>query len=205
MLRGRGGYCHEHNLLFAAVLDRLGFRVTRLLARARDDGRVLLPRGHATLLVETGGQTWLADVGFGCEGLLEPLPLNEGPSVHQGAWAFRLERRGDEWLLRTNGADTSVLYSFAPGVFREPDFEAANYFVSTHASSPFATQLIVQRATPQARYCLRGLELVITIANGQRAQRRVAARDLRTVLANTFALAITEPQAERLAQFAATR
>lgn len=28
--RCRGGYCYEHNLLFAALLDRLGYRVTRL-------------------------------------------------------------------------------------------------------------------------------------------------------------------------------
>src|ERR1700754_3662073 len=32
---GRGGYCHEHNLLSAAALERLGFSVTRRLARNR--------------------------------------------------------------------------------------------------------------------------------------------------------------------------
>src|SRR6516164_7620350 len=31
----RGGYCFEHNTLFAAVLERLGFGVTRLAARVR--------------------------------------------------------------------------------------------------------------------------------------------------------------------------
>ncbi|MBN6055703.1 arylamine N-acetyltransferase, partial [Nonomuraea sp. RK-328] len=43
--RRRGGYCHEHNLLFAAALERLGFRVTRHLARIRL-GRLHLPRTH---------------------------------------------------------------------------------------------------------------------------------------------------------------
>src|ERR1700756_4948956 len=31
----RGGYCFEQNLLFAAALEELGFRVTRLAARVR--------------------------------------------------------------------------------------------------------------------------------------------------------------------------
>jgi N-hydroxyarylamine O-acetyltransferase len=31
----RGGYCFEQNALFAAVLEAIGFRVTRLAARVR--------------------------------------------------------------------------------------------------------------------------------------------------------------------------
>ncbi len=31
--RDRGGYCYEHNLLFAALLERIGFAVSRLTAR----------------------------------------------------------------------------------------------------------------------------------------------------------------------------
>src|SRR5688500_1067883 len=31
----RGGYCFEQNLLFAAVLEAVGFRVSRLAARVR--------------------------------------------------------------------------------------------------------------------------------------------------------------------------
>ena len=38
LVRGRrGGYCYERNLLFAAVLQRLGYPVQRLLARVGDD------------------------------------------------------------------------------------------------------------------------------------------------------------------------
>ena len=198
----RGGYCHEHNLLFAAVLERLGFRVTRLLARARDDGQTVLPRGHATLLVAVDDRLWLADVGFGSEGLLEPVPLVEGAEVHQGPWAYGLERRGADWILRGDG---TVLYSFAPGEYRRPDFEAANYFVSTHTSSPFATELIVQRAHPHARYALRGLDLTITIGGGGQARRQIAARDLRDVLRDTFEVSVTPAQAVLLAATARGR
>lgn len=197
----RGGYCHEHNLLFAAALEQLGFEVTRLLARARDDGRVVLPRGHATLLVRADGATWLTDVGFGSDGLLEPLRLAEGRAVRQGGWAYRLERRGADWVLRAGLPDASVLYSFTPGEYRRADFEQANYFVSTHPSSPFATELIVQRTSADARYALRGLDLTITLATRRKAHRRVAARDLRAVLRDTFALDLTAGEAHTLAAF----
>ncbi|WP_260616257.1 arylamine N-acetyltransferase, partial [Streptomyces sp. WAC05292] len=40
--RGRGGYCYEHAVLFAAALERLGFRFTAL------HGRVTLGSEKAT-------------------------------------------------------------------------------------------------------------------------------------------------------------
>src|SRR5262249_40888697 len=63
----RGGYCFELNTLFAAVLERTGFRVTRLAARVRLSATRLLPRTHMLLRVEAGGAAYLADVGFGGE------------------------------------------------------------------------------------------------------------------------------------------
>src|SRR5438093_5316594 len=53
LVRGRrGGYCFEQNLLFAAVLERLGFRVTRLAARVRYGTTRLLPRTHMLMKVD---------------------------------------------------------------------------------------------------------------------------------------------------------
>src|SRR5947207_2371631 len=39
----RGGYCYEQNLLFAAILERLGFSVTLLAARVRFGAQRVLP------------------------------------------------------------------------------------------------------------------------------------------------------------------
>jgi N-acetyltransferase len=70
----RGGYCYEHGVLFAAVLERLGYCVDRLLARIGDkDTERPRPRTHMTLRVQAESSRWLADVGFGA-GLLEPVP-----------------------------------------------------------------------------------------------------------------------------------
>src|SRR5271169_2357064 len=43
---GRGGYCFEQNALFAAVLETIGFRVTRLAARVRMGAAQVRPRSH---------------------------------------------------------------------------------------------------------------------------------------------------------------
>jgi N-hydroxyarylamine O-acetyltransferase len=65
----RGGYCFEQNTLFAAVLESLGFVVTRLAARVRFGSTAIRPRSHMLLSVAIDGVEWLADVGFGGEGL----------------------------------------------------------------------------------------------------------------------------------------
>lgn len=142
---GRGGYCHEHNLLFAAALERLGFPVTRLLARIRLGGRTHLPRSHAMLLVTAGGREWLADVGFGGDGLVEPMPFTEGATVSAGPWRWRLGRDGDLWILH---AGEEQLYGFRTAEPHYPsDFEIANYYVSTSPRSPFVSHVLAQRTT----------------------------------------------------------
>src|ERR1700724_825750 len=52
----RGGYCFAHNMLFAAVLETLGFRVTRLAARVyMGQPSPTRPKTHMLLRVEAGG------------------------------------------------------------------------------------------------------------------------------------------------------
>src|SRR5262245_62565608 len=56
----RGGYCFEQNALFAAVLEQLGFAVTRLAARVRFRTDRVLGRTHMALRVDVGGVPLLA-------------------------------------------------------------------------------------------------------------------------------------------------
>lgn len=196
--RRRGGYCHEHNLLLAGILERLGFRVTRLLARVHG-AHSILPRGHTTLLVEAEGQTWLADVGFGGEGPLEPIPLEAGVTSRQGGWDYRLRHGGDDWLLQiASPAGWVDLYSFVSTVFRQPDFEMANHFVSTHPTSPFATEIIVQRTTGTIRHALRGVELTVTRPDGTREGLRVGRDTLLRLLRHTFGIRLANDDVRRL-------
>ena len=86
----RGGYCFEMNGIFSLVLQEMGFKVTNLLARVAVDGIHYTTKTHQAILVETGGNTWLADVGFGNDGIIAPLILEENTEQRQFAHTYRL-------------------------------------------------------------------------------------------------------------------
>jgi len=198
----RGGYCYEHNLLFAAVLERAGFAVRRLVARVQPDKPG--PRTHMTLNVSAGGQTWLADVGFGAA-LLEPVPLVDGAIARQGDWTNGVERQSDgTWRLRTLGPDGwSDLYGFTQESQRPNDYLVYNHFVSTHPASPFVGQIVAIRITPRARYTLRGRSLTTVWPDGGSEQRELRPAEVIGVLDDTFGIALGAEDATRLTPIAA--
>jgi len=186
---GRGGYCFEQNLLFSAMLQRLGFSVRQLAARVIYRSGRKLPRTHMLLLVDLEGATWLADVGFGIEGLLLPLPFGGGRETRQFAWTYRVTEADGEWVLQSlrNGSWTN-LYSFSLEPYLAVDFEPANLYTATHPDSRFVRTLTVQLPTPEVRYMLRNRELILD--RGGTITHRVLADDdeLLAVLAETFGL-----------------
>jgi N-hydroxyarylamine O-acetyltransferase len=157
----RGGYCFEQNTLFAAALERVGFHVTALAARVREGPRVL-PRNHMLLLVHLPEGPWVADVGFGGDGLLRPQPLTPGAEtrVEDAGWRFHTEE-GGLWVLEGNtGAGWEDLYAFTLEPQLPVDFEVANWYMSTYPRSPFVQSLTAQRSEPGRRTVLTNRELV---------------------------------------------
>jgi N-hydroxyarylamine O-acetyltransferase len=186
----RGGYCFEQNTLFAAVLEQMGFQVTRLAARVRLAAHHVLPRTHMLLRVDVDGQPWLADVGFGGAGLLQPIPLRAGQTTQQFAWSYRLERDNDLWILQylQQGAWTD-LYAFTLEPQFPIDYEMANWFTSTHPDSIFVRMLLAQGPRPAARYRLRNREFTVEHAGGVAQTRTMNdEEDLLACLAETFGL-----------------
>jgi N-hydroxyarylamine O-acetyltransferase len=181
----RGGYCFEHNLLFAAALETVGFAVTRLAGRVRHGSTAVRPRTHTLLLVEVDGVPWLADVGFGAEGLLLPVPVTDVPT-RQFAWTYRVVEQAGTFILQSlRPSGWMDLYTFTLEPQLLPDYEMANYFISTHPDSPFVRTLTVQLPTPAVRYILRGRAL--TEDRGEDVTvRTLADEELASVLARTF-------------------
>ncbi|MDQ3611406.1 MAG: arylamine N-acetyltransferase [Actinomycetota bacterium] len=182
--RPRGGYCYEHTLLFAALLERLGFEVTRLAGRIRNGSDAHRPRSHAVLRVEADGQAWLADVGFGAERPLEPIRFAEGATAQQGDWTYRVDGAGDgEWVLRTrHPSGWFDLYSIDLAVVYPGDFAVQNHYTATHPDSPFVSRIIAQHTAPDVRQTLLGNELRATRADGSIQQRHVPDVELAEVL-----------------------
>lgn len=198
----RGGYCYEHNLLFAALLERLGFVVSRLSGRVRNGQDVRRPRSHATLRVEAEGRAWLADVGFGGERPLEPILLADGVTAAQGGWTYRLDAIGDgEWLLRSLHPDGWFdLYTVDCSAQSPGDFVVQNHFTATHPDSPFVTRIVAQHTAPDVRRTLVGDELRTTGVDGSSEQRTVPGTELATVLRDTFGIALAPDEVAALTE-----
>ena len=186
----RGGYCFEQNLLFAAVLSELGFSVRKLAARVKYRTDRLLPRTHMTLLVEAEGSSCLADVGFGAEGPLLPVPFESGREARQFAWTYRVVEQAGQWILQARRQEEPWmdLYAFTLEPQEVVDYEMASYYTSTHPDSRFVQTLTVQLPAPGLRRTLRNREL--TIDTGEKVTSRILAGDeeLLEVLAGTFGL-----------------
>ena len=81
VVRRRGGYCFEQNLLLKAALEALGTEAEAFLARVRVGGRpagAARPRTHLLLRVHADGGRWHADVGFGHGTLRRADPVRAG-------------------------------------------------------------------------------------------------------------------------------
>jgi N-hydroxyarylamine O-acetyltransferase len=171
------------------VLEQVGFQVTRLAARVRYRATQVNPRTHMLLLVDADGAKWLADVGFGAEGLLLPVPFGSEEESRQFAWTYRVTNAGDQWVLQSQHAEGwTDLYGFTLEPQLPIDYEIANHYTSTHPESRFVKSLTVQLPTPGARTALRNRELIVD-RDGETTTRTVAdEEELRRVLRETFGL-----------------
>ncbi|MFE6774665.1 arylamine N-acetyltransferase [Streptomyces sp. NPDC057702] len=196
----RGGYCYEQNLLFAAVLERLGFTVTGLGARVRMGSDKLRAETHMLLRVSIRGSDWIADVGFGGEGLLEPLPWTDGVECQQGDWTFGLvgEPAG-VWSLRSLHPDGWFdLYAFTTEERFPVDYEVRNHYIATHERSPFVCRPVVQQTESSARRNLVGARLSVARPDGTAEEREVAAAELVDVLLSEFGIELCDVDGEKL-------
>ena len=185
----RGGYCFEHNALFAAVLEHLGFIVTRLAARVRFRTDRVLGRTHMTLRVDVGGVPLLADVGFGGEGPILPVPFG-GAEARQYAWAYRILEEAGAHRLQSRRGDGGWedLYVFTQEQQLPVDYEMANHYTSTHPASRFVLMLTAQRVATDGRRILRNRELCLDRGHDVTTTTLADDDELLAVLAAEFGL-----------------
>jgi N-hydroxyarylamine O-acetyltransferase len=189
----RGGYCYEQNLLFAAVLQKLGFAFTPLAARVRYRAHTVLPRTHMLLLVHFEDGDWIADVGFGGEGLLLPVPLRSGIETRHYAWTYRVLEQAGQWLLQSRrNDDWTDLYAFTTEPQFPADYEMANHYMSTHPNSRFVQTLTVQLPHPEVRHVLRNLELIEDRGLSSSSRMLAGEEERLQVLASVFGLHFPE-------------
>jgi len=192
--RGRGGYCFEHNMLLKAALEEMGLGpVDLMLARVRiggtGDDRAL---DHLLLRVTEGGRSWLADVGFGGGGLLDPVPFEIGVESDQSGWLYRLVEDGPELVLQVlqDGA-WSDMYGFVPTPVPVIDVEVSNWYTATHPTSSFVTGVFVGRRSPERCLSLFVFEKAVLVerpVGGASEVTEVARTDVPDLLVERFGI-----------------
>lgn len=197
--RRRGGYCHEQNVFFATVLDRLGFTVAGRSARMLmgEDERHLTAVGHTMLAVTLEGREYLVDVGVGNVGPREPIPLREGVEVRHGGWEYRIERSpAGLWLLRhRRREDWFNIYQFSDEPYYRADYDEHNYLASHHPASPFVRRIVAQHNGAEVRHALTDLELKTFRPGADPERRELDAAELTGVLRELFGL-VLDPERE---------
>jgi N-hydroxyarylamine O-acetyltransferase len=185
----RGGYCFEQNELFAQALEALGFKVVRLGARVRYGASGIRPRTHMVLRVDLDRDRWLADVGFGGEGPLHPIRLQDGIIDRQGAWTYRLVKDHGDWVLRLQRSSAPLdLYSFDEVPQHAVDYAMAHWYTSTHPDSHFLRTLTVQRSTHVERLILRNFDFTIDRGSTPEIYKLGGETEIITVLKEHFGL-----------------
>lgn len=174
--QGRGGWCFENNGAFGALLEAIGFDVTRLGAAVLLGGPSDMI-GHLALEVKLD-RAWLVDVGFDAAGPIIPLAINERGPQDGGNGTFEFIP-SDKGLTITRHDDDGVpmpQYRFRRVAHQMSDFEAASQFLQHDERSPFLRGPFANRlldggpdrvtVTPERLRVVRGGEVVDTTLGG---------------------------------------
>lgn len=193
--RGRGGWCYEMNGLFGAMLQAIGFQVTRMAGAAMREFRGDFMSGsHLVLLVELEGEDagpWIADVGFG-DGALEPFRLITAP-LSFGGFDFRLEAIDERWWrFHNHELGGAKSFDFVVEPADPAQLEEKCRWLQTAPESPFVQNVICQRYRGSEILQLLG-RTYRRIRPGEKRERLIEdADDLVAVLRDDFTLNLPE-------------
>lgn len=197
--RKRGGYCFELNGLFIQALKVFGFEVRPLLARVHISGEPT-GRTHKVCLVSFGEQQWLADVGFGANGLRAPMPLSLGFKSEQDGQTFKIVADNTFGMMMQCQSSKGWLdlYSFDLSHVCSADVEMGNHYTSTHENSVFTSVPIATKPTTQGRITLRQDNLRIEGGKTVVDKTITKLRDYHVALSDHFGFEFTKDEVEQL-------
>jgi N-hydroxyarylamine O-acetyltransferase len=205
--RGRGGYCFEHATLFAAVLQRLGYAVTRRLGRVGPPESTA--RTHCVVVVDhpdgEAGEQLLADPGFGMS-LLRPLRLADGATDDFRGWRYRLRevRAGDvpawelsRWRDEPSGGHWELMHTHDELPVQPPDLVSGHHYTSTFPASHFRHLLMLTKHVDGAHVSLTHRTVTVRRAGQPTEHREIEVPELRGQL-HELAVPLTDGEEAQL-------
>ncbi|MCI4680283.1 arylamine N-acetyltransferase [Rhodoblastus acidophilus] len=205
----RGGYCFEQNLLFKAILERVGFNVVGLAGRVRwmsPPGAPLGPRTHMLLKVDAPEGPHLADVGFGACLIDAPLRFATGVEQRTTMGTFLLlESEGIYELRAKQPQGWRSMYVFTLEAQLPSDYMLGNWFTSTSPLAPFTKNLTMEHIVGDRRWKIVNRRLVTEARDGEVAvERDIAdAASLAETMRTHFGMEPPAPAEEILARIGA--
>ena len=164
--RRRGGWCHELNGLFAALLQALGFRLTYHNAKVwQTYGGVSPDFSHLVLVVHLE-ERWIADVGFGARGPLHALRYDTTEPQQSASDWYRVapdpEDAGRRMVFwRPGGAEEwAAMYSMSMAERRLEEFAARCAEQQTEPN--WWGRRVASISTPEGRVSLNHDRLIVT-------------------------------------------
>ncbi|KAM7215216.1 hypothetical protein V8F06_009439 [Rhypophila decipiens] len=198
---GRGGYCMEVNTFFGTVLRSLGFFLIGVGGRVKSP--VLGYKGwdHMVNLVTISNKRYLVDVGFGADGPLQPVLVEDNHTIPLiGPAQARLQYKSLEehtdpsqrvWVYSTQEMKDSPWtdrYSFVEIEFFPADFEVINLRMSTTPQSFFVQSVMCTRTALNSEK--NGVKAVVILFKDTVKRREVAVtengKDVHTYVVSKF-------------------
>jgi len=177
----RGGFCYELNGLFAALLEALGYGVTRGYGTwPSRDGVWTVPFEHIVLGVTLPDSQarMLVDVGFGADCPVMAIPLDStqvrdvrGREV-EAYRAVAKPGQPDRWRIdvKRNDADWARVYETDLTPRTLEDFAERCHYLQTSPESHFTQSLICSRPLENGRVTLGGDKFILK-TDGDRVER----------------------------------
>lgn len=202
VVRGRGGYCFEHNGLLFAVLTELGYDTKICLARVLSNGNHLPALTHRITHVRVDDITYVVDAGFGPDGPATPvaMPGDDTTALSADAHTHRvIERRpGELHLQQQRDSGPFSLYRFDLGVYGQADCEVGHFYSHRHQNAVFVNNLVASRILDDEIRSLRNRLYRVLRGDGHVDIEIADADQLCAVLRHDFGLNVTADEARRL-------
>jgi N-hydroxyarylamine O-acetyltransferase len=181
VVRGRGGFCYELNILFGQLLQTLGFRVRFLSAHLWKDEAWGAEYDHLILAVSYDAnkdkRVWLADVG-NARWFQQPIQLHHGSQHTEYSTTYRLRKENELYFFtkQESNFEEQMQYRFTMQAHNPNDFSAMCLFKETSAESWFRQNIIYAQCTDMGRIRLSNSQYSVVI-DGVQTDLSVATLD----------------------------
>ncbi|KAF9885329.1 DUF1279 super [Aspergillus nanangensis] len=214
VVKGRGGYCMEHNIFLCHVLRFLGFQVYLTGARLHRDANSSAPGWsgweHAVNIVTLSNKAqYLVDVGYGGDGPTIPVPLDAAcmPMPNLGTQELRLLHgsapglsdgcgQDNLWTYQLqNGPDQPWRsgYSFYEIEFFPRDFEVINFYTSQSPAGVLTNRVLVIRfLREQGRICGK------VVLNQNEVKKNIGEEERVKILRDYFGIDLTREEQDAI-------